>query len=46
MNTERPFSQELWDQTPAVVQDYMRALEARVAALEAIVQRLEATVQP
>jgi transposase len=45
MNTERPFSQELWDQTPAAVQDYIRALEARVAALEAVVQRLEATVQ-
>jgi transposase len=45
MNTERPFSQELWDQTPDAVQDYIRALEARVAALEAVVQRLEATVQ-
>ncbi len=45
MNTERPFSQELWEQTPAAVQDYIRALEARVAALEAVVQRLEATVQ-
>jgi transposase len=45
MTTERPFSQELWEQTPATVQDYIRALEARVAALEAVVQRLEATVQ-
>ena len=45
MHTERPLSQELWDQTPAAVQDYIRALEARVAALEAIVQRLEATVR-
>src|SRR5262245_28804943 len=45
MHTERPLSHELWDQTPAAVQDYIRALEARVAALEAIVQRLEATVQ-
>jgi transposase len=44
MNTERLFSQELWDQTPAVVQDYIRALESRVAVLEAVVQRLEATV--
>jgi transposase len=44
MNTERPFSQELWDQTPAVIQDYIRGLESRVAALEAVVQRLEATV--
>jgi transposase len=45
MNTERPFSQELWEQTPAAVQDYIRALDARVAALEAVVQRLEATVR-
>jgi len=45
MHTERPFTQELWDQTPAVVQAYIRALESRVAALEGIVQRLEATVQ-
>jgi transposase len=45
MNTERPFSQELWEQTPAAVQDYICALEARVTALEAVVQRLEATVQ-
>ena len=44
MHTERPFSQELWDQTPAAVQDYIRVLESRVAALEAVVQRLEATV--
>ena len=45
MMTERPFSQELWDQIPTVVQDYICALEVRVTALEAIVQRLEATVQ-
>ena len=45
MMIERPFSQELWEQIPTVVQDYIRALEARVTALEAIVQRLEATVQ-
>jgi transposase len=45
MNTERPFSQALWEQTPVAVQDYIRALEARVMALEAAVQRLEATVQ-
>ena len=45
MMTEPPFSPELWDQTPAAVQDYIRTLEARVTALEAIVQRLEATVQ-
>ena len=45
MMTEPPFSPELWDQTPAAVQDYIRTLEARVTALEATVQRLEATVQ-
>jgi transposase len=44
MDTERPFSQTVWDQIPAAVQDYIDALEARVAALEAAVQRLEATV--
>jgi transposase len=45
MNAERPFSQALWEQTPAAVQDYIRTLEARVMALEAGVQRLETTVQ-
>jgi protein-L-isoaspartate(D-aspartate) O-methyltransferase len=30
MPTERPFSPTLWEQTPAAVQDYIRALEARV----------------
>jgi transposase len=45
MDTKRPFSQALWDQTSAAVQDYIGALEARVAALEGTVQRLEATVQ-
>jgi transposase len=45
MTTECPFSPELWDQTPAAGQNYIRALKARVTAVEAIVQRLEATVQ-
>jgi hypothetical protein len=45
MTSERPFSPVLGDQTPAAVQDYIPALEARVTALEAIVQRLEATIQ-
>ncbi len=45
MNPKRPFSQELWEQTPAAVQDYICALEARVAALEAAVERLATTVQ-
>jgi uncharacterized coiled-coil protein SlyX len=45
MDTERPFSQAVLDQIPAAVQDYITALEARMAALGAAVQRLEATVQ-
>jgi uncharacterized coiled-coil protein SlyX len=45
MSAKRPFSQALWDQTPVAVQDYIEALEARVAALEGSVQRLEAAVQ-
>lgn len=45
MNANCPFSQAVWDQTPAAVQDYIDALEVRVAALEKTVQRLEATVQ-
>ena len=45
MTTERPFSQELWDQIPVVAQDYIRVLEGRVATLEAAVQRLEGIVQ-
>ena len=45
MNANRPFSQAVWDQTPAAVQDDLEVLEARVAALEGTVQRLEATLQ-
>jgi transposase len=45
MTIERPFSHELWEQTPGAVQDYIRALEARVTALEVIVQRLDATIR-
>ena len=40
MNTTPPFPPELWEQTPIAVQEYIRTLEARVAALEATVQRL------
>jgi transposase len=40
MSANLPFSQALWDQTPVVVQDYVRALEARIAALEATVRHL------
>ena len=40
MTTPPPFPPELWEQTPVAVQEYIRTLEARVAALEATVQRL------
>jgi transposase len=40
MNTTPPFPPELWEQTPLVVREYIRTLEARVAALEATVQPL------
>jgi hypothetical protein len=45
MTIERPFSQELWDQTPGTVQGDIRTLEARATALEVIVKRLETTVR-
>src|SRR5438067_5435711 len=40
MNTTPPFPPEVWEHTPVAVQEYIRTLEARVAALEATVQRL------
>ena len=40
MNGQRPFSQGHWDGLPAAVQEYLCALEARVAALEVAVQHL------
>jgi transposase len=40
MNTTPPVSPELWEQTPLAVREYIRTLEARVAALEATVQQL------
>ena len=45
MTAERPFPPELWERIPAVVQDDICALDARVTALETVVQRVEATVQ-
>jgi transposase len=35
-----PFPPELWEYTPVAVREYIRTLEARVAALEATVQQL------
>src|SRR5215475_15455668 len=40
MNAIPPFPPERLEQTPVAVQEYIRALEARVAALEATVQQL------
>jgi transposase len=40
MATQRLLPPQLWDRTPRAVQDYIRALEARVATLEAIVEEL------
>jgi transposase len=40
MNTTPPFPPELWEQTPLAVREYIRTLEARVAALAATVQQL------
>ena len=40
MNTTPPCPPEPWEQTPVAVQEYIRALEACVAALEATVQHL------
>jgi transposase len=45
MKAERPFPPELWERIPAVVQDSIDSLDARVTALETAIQRLEATVQ-
>lgn len=45
MNATPPFPPELWEQTPVAVQEYIRALEARVVALEATVERLLERVQ-
>ena len=39
MNTTPPFPPALWEQTPLAVREYIRTLEARVAALEATVQQ-------
>jgi len=46
MNTTSPFPPERWEQTPMAVREYIRTLEARVAALEATVQRLLERLQP
>jgi transposase len=40
MNATPPFPPALWEQTPLAVREYIRTLEARVAALEATVQQL------
>src|SRR5262245_38818204 len=40
MHITPPFPPERWEQTPRAVREYIRTLEARVAALEATIQRL------
>src|SRR5688500_12008690 len=45
MTTPPSLPSELWNRTPHEVQDYILALEARVAALEAIVQELMERLQ-
>jgi transposase len=45
MDTKPPLPQEIWEHTPVEAQEYIRALEARVAVLEAMVQHLPATIQ-
>src|SRR5688572_29486253 len=45
MDTKSPLPPEVWERTPVEAQEYIHALEARIAMLEAIVQRLQATVQ-
>jgi len=45
MATHPSIPSELWDLTPREVQDYILALEARVAALEATVQELRERLQ-
>lgn len=45
MATHLPLPPEIWRRTPREAQDYILALEARVAALEATVQELLERVQ-
>jgi transposase len=45
MDSKPPLPPEMWERTPAEAQEYIRALEARVAVLEAMVQRLQAALQ-
>jgi transposase len=46
MDAKPALPPEVWARTPVEAQEYIRALEARVAVLETMVQRLQATVQP
>ena len=45
MDAQPSLPQEIWERTPVEAQEYIRALEGRVAVLEAMVQRLQATIQ-
>ena len=45
MDTKSPLPPEVWEHLPVEAQEYIRALDSRVAMLESMVQRLQATVQ-
>lgn len=45
MDTKFPLPPEVWEHLPVEAQEYIRALDARVAVLESMVQRWRATVQ-
>jgi transposase len=45
MTTHRPFPSDIWARTPHEAQEYILALEARVASLEAPVQELRERLQ-
>jgi transposase len=45
MDAKPPLPPAVWERTPVEAQEYIRALDARVAVLEATVERLQATLQ-
>jgi transposase len=45
MDANPPLPPAVWERTPVEVQEYIRALEARIAALEALVQHLTERLQ-
>ena len=45
MDAKPSLPPEVWERTPIEVQEYIRALDARVTVLEATLRRLQATGQ-